>query len=58
MLRKQIEKKTMHSETASLRHSSAFSDRDLEPRDLMEKLKEELTQKVLQAFSEREKISN
>jgi hypothetical protein len=58
MLRKQIEKKFSRSDANSPRYSDFALDSELEPRELMEKLTEELAQKVLKAFAGREKISN
>jgi hypothetical protein len=54
----QNKKKPAIAESTDSRRARALSDRDLEPRDLMQKLTDELAQKVRQSFSDRERFSN
>jgi hypothetical protein len=53
-----MNKKDAASDVALSKYSDFARDSDLEPRDLMKKMTEEFTKRVLQNFAEREKVSN
>lgn len=58
MLRRLIDKKNVSSEFSSSRNVTDVLERDLEPRDLMDRLTNELTKKILNSFSDKTRISN